>query len=87
MPGIFGHAPSRPTRSVSGVSSAKIAAAARLYPNIFCCDDWAKAKSRRYPPTTALTSASIRGPCTAIPPVSAVVMRAAAGVHGCTRQE
>ncbi|HEU4693222.1 MAG TPA: hypothetical protein VFS23_32890 [Vicinamibacterales bacterium] len=35
----------------------KIAAAARLYPNIFCCDDCAKARSRRYPPTTALTSA------------------------------
>jgi len=34
-------------RTVSGVSSAKIAAAARLYPNIFCCDDCANARSRR----------------------------------------
>jgi hypothetical protein len=47
IPGILGHVPSGLTTSVSGMSSAKIAAAARLYPNIFCCEDCANARSRR----------------------------------------
>ena len=59
IPGIRGNAPPESTRSVRGTPSARIAAAARLYPNIFCCEDCAKAKSRRNPPMTALISAKV----------------------------
>jgi hypothetical protein len=47
IPGIRGKAPLGSTRSGRGTSSPRIADAARLYPNIFCCEDCANARSRR----------------------------------------
>ena len=47
MPTILGRAPVASLKSVSGCSSRKIAAAARLYPNIFASIVWAIARSRR----------------------------------------
>src|SRR4029453_4183633 len=57
IPAIFGSRPPSAMRSVSGVSSARTAAAARLYPNICGCVGCPPARSRRKLPTTALTSA------------------------------